>query len=89
MILIKLILTSPGNCFKWYKLANNRFFLPLLNNFNVCFLYSNISITDLNSNHSGKYECMLNSSSGARSQSTLVTVISNKTKFCGVEGDAN
>jgi len=46
-----------------------------------------LSIAKLNTNHTGKYECKLNSSSGTRIQSISLTVISNKTKFCGVEGD--
>lgn len=50
------------------------------------FSYSNVSITKLNSNHTGKYECKLNSTSGTRYQSISLTVISNKTRFCGVEG---
>jgi len=47
-----------------------------------------LSIAKLNSNHTGKYECKLNSSSGTGIQSISLTVISNKTKFCGVEGDS-
>lgn len=46
-----------------------------------------MTIPKLNSNHTGKYECKLNSSSGTRTQSISLTVISNKTKFCGVEGN--
>lgn len=52
----------------------------------LIFLYSNISIVKLHSNHTGKYECKLNSSSGTRIQTISLTIISNKTRFCGVEG---
>jgi len=55
--------------------------------FYLTFFHSNLSIAKLNTNHTGKYECKLNSSSGTRIQSISLTVISNKTKFCGVEGD--
>lgn len=49
--------------------------------------YSNVSIAKLNSNHTGKYECKSNSSSGTQVQSISLTIISNKTKFCEIEGD--
>ncbi|XP_008184525.1 adhesion G protein-coupled receptor A3 [Acyrthosiphon pisum] len=52
---------------------------------NTGLIQSNLSIAKLNTNHTGKYECKLNSSSGIRIQSISLTVISNKTKFCGVE----
>jgi len=46
-----------------------------------------MSIAKLNSNHTGKYECKLNSPSGIQIQSISLTVISNKTRFCEVEGN--
>lgn len=52
----------------------------------IILFFSNVSIEKLNSNHTGKYECRLNSSSGTRTQSISLTIISNKTRFCGVEG---
>lgn len=41
----------------------------------------------MNSNHTGKYECKSNSSNGTQVQSISLTIISNTTRFCGVEGD--
>lgn len=64
-----------------------QFFFLICNNNNCYFVFSNISIPNLNSNHTGKYDCKLNSSSGTRTQSISLTVISNKTKFCGVGGN--
>lgn len=49
--------------------------------------YSNLSIDKLDSNHTGKYDCRLNSTSGTRIQSISLTVISNKTRFCGADGN--
>lgn len=48
---------------------------------------SNISISKLNPNHTGKYECTLNATGGLRVQTIFLTIISNKTKFCPVEGN--
>ncbi|VVC24473.1 Hypothetical protein CINCED_3A012385 [Cinara cedri] len=52
---------------------------------NTGLIQSNLSIAKLNSSHTGKYECKLNSSSGSSIQSISLTVMSNKTRFCGVE----
>ncbi|XP_050421143.1 adhesion G protein-coupled receptor A3 isoform X2 [Adelges cooleyi] len=52
---------------------------------NTGLIQSNISIPKLNANHTGKYECTLNSTSGIRIQTIAITVISNKTRFCSVD----
>ncbi|XP_050546480.1 adhesion G protein-coupled receptor A3 isoform X2 [Daktulosphaira vitifoliae] len=52
---------------------------------NTGLIQSNITISKLNSNHTGKYDCTLNTTSGPRVQTIFLTIISNKTKFCPVE----